>query len=128
MSGRAVEAAVRRHREGAGGNGEGVCAGGGDREARAVFACAEAVAVAAVFGGGLELEPVYGEGQGRLKLQGCGRAERGDAQASRTGERKAQALGVIARLQRQGERHAAGLATAEGKALDRKSTRLNSSH
>src|SRR3546814_12520673 len=61
--------------------------------------------------------PVYGEGQGRLKLQGCGRAERGDAQASRTGERKAQALGVIARLQRQGERHAAGLATAQGKAL-----------
>src|SRR3546814_19254209 len=55
--------------------------------------------------------PVYGEGQVRLKLQGCGRAERGDAQASRTGERKAQALVVIARLQRQGERHAAGLAT-----------------
>src|SRR3546814_7561862 len=82
MSGLAVEAAVQRHREGAGGNGEGVCAGGGDREARAVFACAEAVAVAAVFGGGLELEPVYGEGQGRLKLQGCGRAERGDAQRS----------------------------------------------
>src|SRR3546814_10794422 len=90
MSGLAVEAAVQRHREGAGGNGEGVCAGGGDREARAVFACAEAVAVAAVFGGGLELEPVYGEGQGRLKLQGCGRAERGDAQASRTGERRSE--------------------------------------
>src|SRR3546814_12793344 len=43
MSGLAVEAAVQRHREGAGGNGEGVCAGGGDRAARPVLACAEPV-------------------------------------------------------------------------------------